>query len=58
MKNLILTAAETETSQQQSSDMKLSDFSMSTQEQSNYVSYKNVVRNSDDDKAVNDLKND
>ena len=58
MKNLILIAVETEASQQQSNNMKLSDFSMSTQEQSNYVSYKNVVRNSDDDKAVNDLKND
>ena len=58
MKNLILIAVETEASQQQSNNMKLSDFSMSTQEQSNYVLYKNVVRNSDDDKAVNDLKND
>ena len=57
MRNLILITAETEASQQQSDDTKLSDSDMLTQEQLNYASYKNVVRNSDNDKTVNDLKN-
>ena len=58
MKSLILTAAETKTSQQQNSNMRLSDFDMLTQEQLNYASYKNVIENSDNDKAADDLKND
>ena len=58
MKSLILIVTETEASQQQSDDMKLLNFSMLTQKQLNYASYKNVAENSDDDKAANDLKND
>ena len=58
MKSLILITTETEALQQQSDDTELLNCDMSTQEQLNYVLYKNVIRNSDDDKAVNDLKND
>ena len=57
MKNLILTAVKTEISQQQSNDTKLLNFSMLTQEQLNYVLYKNIAENSDDDKAADDSKN-
>ena len=38
--------------------MRLSDCDILTQEQSNYASYKNVVRNLDDDKIIDNLKND
>ena len=58
MRSLILAVTETETLQQQSSDTRLSDCDMLTQEQLNYVLYKDVAENSDDDKAANDLKND
>ena len=37
--------------------MKLSDFNILTQEQLNYILYKDVVRNSDNDKAADNLKN-
>ena len=47
----------TEALQQQSDDMRLSNSDMLTQEQLNYMLYKNVIRNSDDDKAADDLKN-
>ena len=57
MKNLILIVIKIEASQQQSNDTELLNSDMLTQEQLNYVSYKDVVRNSDNDKAINDLKN-
>ena len=57
IRNLILITVKTETLQQQSDDTRLSNCNMSTQEQLNYASYKDVVRNSDNDKTINDLKN-
>ena len=48
----------TEILQQQSNDMKLLNSDMLIQEQLNYMLYKNVAENSDDDKAADDSKND
>ena len=58
MKNLILIMIKTEILQQQSNDMKLLNSDMLIQEQLNYMLYKNVAENSDDDKAADDSKND
>ena len=57
MRNLILIVIKIEASQQQSNDTELLNSDMLTQKQLNYVSYKDVVRNSDNDKAINNLKN-
>ena len=58
MGSLILAAAETGASQQQSGGTGLSDSGMPTQEQPNYAPYKDVAGNPDDDKAADDPKND
>src|SRR2546421_3557365 len=58
MGSLILAAAETGASQQQSGGTGLSDYGMPRQEQPNYAPYKDVAGNSDDDKAADDSKND